>query len=147
KFTRLFSAKQREEWKSGKRRSLTASQKCTIRPREIDIVNTDYRGVENVTRAIYELNDGKLRIAWGTIYGSQRPTSFDEAHENPEVTLFVLRKAQPLLAQEQVDDPFLIADRGRDLILRSQWDEGLTLLNRADQIVSRGLEIPDFSAT
>jgi hypothetical protein len=60
---------------------------CTIGDGKMDV-----QFGEQVSKALYDYKDDTLRIIWRRDFGD-RPTSFD-AVGNPEVTLYVLRRAE-----------------------------------------------------
>jgi len=66
---------------------------CSIRDCEIDIVNTPPLGKGELTKGLYDLKDGKLRLIYPND-GGERPTDFDEAFKNPRLTLYVLKKVK-----------------------------------------------------
>ena len=66
--------------------SLGAKCPCTIRPGEMDI-KTPWSTI----KALYELKDGRLWIAWMNNFNGERPTNFD-ALKDPRLTLYVLKK-------------------------------------------------------
>ena len=66
---------------------LPSAQWDFVRPHEIDI---QIDGVKRATKALYDLNDGVLRVAWHR-HNGERPASYD-AINDPNLTLYVLKK-------------------------------------------------------
>jgi hypothetical protein len=64
-----------------------------IRPKEIDFLPRPQTNEVGVEEAIWEIRDGKLRVAWREGIGP-RPTDFDDAYKDRRVTLFVLKKVK-----------------------------------------------------
>lgn len=89
-FIRMLDAQHRDEVKRGGPTKKFSSQPCVIRRRELDILPNSFL-LKTPAKAIWELKDGTLRIAW---HVEARPAEFDEAYKDPRVTLFVLKRAK-----------------------------------------------------
>jgi uncharacterized protein (TIGR03067 family) len=77
-----------------KRLQKALTERCVVRPREMDITTKPLGGGPELTsKALYELKDGTLKVIWSNEYG-ERPTDFDDAIKDRTLTLFVLKKAK-----------------------------------------------------
>ena len=88
-FFRVFNAKGLNDVRRGQ---MGRGEPYIIRPNEIDFLPRPQFKDVGVEKAIWEIKDGTLRVAWREDTGP-RPTDFDDAYKD-RITLFVLKKVK-----------------------------------------------------
>jgi hypothetical protein len=95
-FLRFGDAKQRDTVMGNGKLKMLMTDRCIIRQDEIDIWHKPFlqkNAQERLLKCHYDLQDGKLRFIWRDGDG-ERPTDFDEAYKDPQLTYFLLTKAK-----------------------------------------------------